>query len=577
MNLALYTKKLLLIFRFFIFLLFFGFCATNITAQTRIIYFKDKANSPFSLQRPQEFLTQKSISRRTKQNIAITQQDLPVNPAYLTSVSQAGARIIYPMRWLNACVAVCSDALWNNTLSKLPFVSNGQQISAATKIDDNNDNNNNNKDIAQANPNNILYPLYPQMNNIANGRIEGEESYGNSLTQVKMLGIDEMHKANFTGKGITIAVFDAGFPNVDTNKNSVYSKMTILGTYDFVASSPFVYGYSSHGANVLSVLAAYKPNEAIGTAFESSYYLFRTENDDRQLDDRIEECNWLAAAERADSLGVDIINSSLGYNYFKNPIYSYKQTDLNGKTALVSQAATIAAHKGMLVVSSAGNLFEPEWTKIKMPADADSIIAVGSVNAEGIWLTNSLQGNTTDNRVKPEVAAMGSGTVGVAFNGTTTTFSGTSFAAPLITGLAAGLWQANPQMTAMQIRQAILRAGSRFFSPNTQLGYGIPQYGRAMSILGIDNSTDEKLLQNYPNPLNYRTENLQLRFDSQFLEEKCQFILTDITGKEVFKTTFIISETITQIPLQSINISAGTYFLRLESKKIKATRKIVLQ
>jgi subtilisin family serine protease len=392
-----------------------------------------------------------------------------------------------------------------------------------------------------------------------------------------MLGIDQMHKANFTGKGMTIAVFDGGFTNVDINKTSVFPKMTILGTYNFVAMNNAVYGFSSHGANVLSVLAAYRPNEVIGAAFEASYYLFITENDDRLLDDRIEEFNWLAAAERADSLGVDIINSSLGYNYFKNPIYNYKMTDLNGKTSVISQAASNAAAVGMLVVSSAGNIFEPEWTKIKMPADADSILAVGSVDAQANWVSSSLLGNTTDNRVKPDIATMGSNVAGISTSGFATVFNGTSYASPLAAGLAAGLWQANPKLTAMQLLNAIRRSSSQYFSPNEKLGYGIPNYTQAMNIAGVEKEIlDTQNFTIFPNPINSKDGVLTLSFDEKLLQEDCIIYITDSSGKKIFATNSIITQKNMFFTLQNLAISQGVYLLSIEGKKFKALRKLIV-
>lgn len=540
------------------------FCNFFATAQTRVIYFKDKANTSFSVQRPQEFVSQKSIERRAKQGISFTIKDLPVNTTYLTALRQAGVQVRYSSKWFNACVAVCDENTWN-TVKQLPFIKSGQQISEATKIE---------------NP--ILdkqesKQLFPDPNTTNSGRGEGEENYGTSLTQVKMIGIDEMHKANFTGKGMTIAVFDGGFTNVDVNKQGTYSKMTILGTYSFVHMNPYVYAYSSHGANVLSVLAAYRPAEVIGAAFEASYYLFITENDDRLLDDRIEEFNWLAAAERADSLGVDIINSSLGYNYFKNSIYNYKQSDLNGKTSVISQAATLAASSGMLVVSSAGNIFEPEWTKIKMPADADSILAVGSVDAQANWVASSLLGNTTDGRVKPDVSTMGNNVAGISTSGFLSLFNGTSYASPLAAGLAAGLWQANPKMTAMQLLNAIRRSANQYFAPNEKLGYGIPNYTKAMNVLG---TTKEELTEQnfmvFPNPMNSKDGILTLSFDEKLLQEVCNLTILDNSGKQVFSNELTISQKNMIYSLQNSHFSQGVYILRIEGKKFKATRKLIV-
>ena len=548
----------------FTFLFTLLFCNFFAISQTRIIYFKDKANTSFSVQRPQDFVSQKSIERRAKQGISFTIKDLPVNTTYLTALRQAGVQVRYSSKWFNACVAVCDENTWN-TVKQLSFIKSGQQISEATKIE---------------NP--ILdkqesKQLFPDPNTTNSGRGEGEENYGTSLTQVKMIGIDEMHKANFTGKGMTIAVFDGGFTNVDVNKQGTYSKMTILGTYSFVHMNPYVYAYSTHGANVLSVLASYRPAEVIGAAFEASYYLFITENDDRLLDDRIEEFNWLAAAERADSLGVDIINSSLGYNYFKNSIYNYKQSDLNGKTSVISQAATLAAASGMLVVSSAGNIFEPEWTKIKMPADADSILAVGSVDAQANWVASSLLGNTTDGRVKPDVSTMGNNVAGISTSGFLSLFNGTSYASPLAAGLAAGLWQANPKMTAMQLLNAIRRSANQYFAPNEKLGYGIPNYTKAMNVLG---TTKEELTEQnfmvFPNPMNSKDGILTLSFDEKLLQEACTLTILDNSGKQVFSNELTISQKNMIYSLQNSHLSQGVYILRVEGKKFKAIRKLIV-
>ena len=545
-------------FSLFTFFLIFTFVAV---AQTRVIYFTDKANTPFSLQKPQEFLTQKAITRRTKQGISLTTKDLPVNPTYLTSLRQAGVKISYSSKWFNACVVVCDETTWN-VVKQLPFVKGGQLVSMAKKHED---------DLLKEEQH-TLQPITLQ-----HGRSEGDENYGASSTQVKMLGIDEMHKANFTGKGITIAVFDGGFTNIDQQKQSIYSKMTVLGGYDFVRSNSFVYGYSSHGTRVLSVLAAYKPSEVIGAAFEASYYLFITENDAGLLDDRAEEFNWVAAAERADSLGVDIISSSLGYNYFNRASDTYTLNDLNGKTSIISQAATLAAARGMVVVSSAGNLFEPAWTKIKMPADADSILAVGSVDAQSNWVSSSLLGNTVDGRVKPDVAAMGGNAVGISTDGTLTSLNGTSFAAPLVAGLAAGLWQANPNWTAMQLVQLIRKSGHHYYAPNEKLGYGIPSYSKAMNIAGTDKEVlTEQNFFFFPNPMNSKDGLLTLAFDEKLLQENCTIRILDTTGKEIFNTSLTISQKNSILSLQNVRISQGMYLLYVEGKKFKATRKLVV-
>jgi serine protease AprX len=534
----------------------------NTAAQTpRLIEFIDKSNSPFSLQRPQEFLSEKAINRRNRQKISLTTKDLPVNPAYLAAIQQAGGVVRYPLKWSNSCVVICNEAVFN-TIRQLSFVKSAKQLSETLR--------------GEEAPKLFEYQALKSTENLQNtGRTE--ENYGISQKQIAMLGIDDMHNAGYTGKGMTIAVFDSGFPNVDVNKLSSYSRMNILGTHNYVYSNNLVYGYdpAGHGTNVLSLMAAYRPQELIGGAFEASYYLFITEDVRGNLDDPIEETNWAAAAERADSLGVDIINSSLGYNYFNNSTFNYKQTDLNGKTSIISRAAATAAATGMIVVSSAGNLFEREWTKIKMPADADSILAVGAVNSESTWIATSLQGNTTDGRVKPDVAALGSGVVYAASFGVTTG-SGTSYAAPLVAGLVAGLWQANPTKTNIEIMDMVRKSASKYATPDTQVGYGIPNYKKAMMIVSSDEQLfEEQAITLFPNPT--PEDKFYLQFDDKYLLTTCEITLTDLSGKVIWANQVVVSQTKMPILLPKNSLSNGVYLVQIKSKKFNVVKKLVVE
>jgi serine protease AprX len=551
--------------KFFIYASFISFLLClhqNTAAQTpRLIEFADKNNSPFSLQRPQEFLSEKAINRRNKQKISLTTKDLPVNPAYLDAIRQAGGQVRYPLKWSNSCVVICNDAVFN-TIRQLSFVKSAKQLSETLRNEEA--------------PKLFEYQALKSTENPQNaGRTE--ENYGISQRQIAMLGINDMHDAGYTGKGMTIAVFDSGFPNVDVNKLSSYSRMNILGTYNYVYSNNLVYGYdpAGHGTNVLSLIAAYRPQELIGGAFEASYYLFITEDVRGNLDDPIEETNWAAAAERADSLGVDIINSSLGYNYFNNSAFNYKQTDLNGKTSIISRAAATAAATGMIVVSSAGNLFEREWTKIKMPADADSILAVGAVNSESTWIATSLQGNTTDGRVKPDVAALGSGVVYAASFGVTTG-SGTSYAAPLVAGLVAGLWQANPTKTNLEIMDMVRKSASKYAMPDTQVGYGIPNYKKAMMIVSSDEQLfEEQAITLFPNPT--AADKFYLQFDEKYLLSTCEITLTDLSGKIIWTHQLAVSQTKMPILLPKNSLSNGVYLVQIKSKKFNVVKKLVVE
>jgi subtilisin family serine protease len=274
--------------------------------------------------------------------------------------------------------------------------------------------------------------------------------YGLSTNQVSMIGADIMHQQGFTGKGMSIAVFDSGFRNAHLLPafRHVFTSNRILATYDFVNKEESVYEDDEHGLRVFSAMAAYVPGQIIGTAYEAEYLLFRTE--DASSEFRIEEINWLLAAEYADSAGVDVINSSLGYNYFSNPGMNYSRADMDGNTALVTRAADMAAATGMLVVVSAGNEGDDPWQTVAAPADADSVLSVGAVDRDGLYATFSSRGPTADGRIKPEVVAQGRGTVLSAASGNTVSSNGTSYSSPVLAGMATGFWQAYPHLTNME-------------------------------------------------------------------------------------------------------------------------------
>ncbi|SFF50536.1 S8 family serine peptidase [Thermoflexibacter ruber] len=531
-------------------------------AQTRtyLVQFTDKNNSTFSVNRPQEFLSQRAIDRRRKQNIPILERDLPVNQTYIEQVRQAGAKVLYPTRWMNGIVIEADQATLDR-VNRLSFVRNNNAMRLT------------------------LRPEYPDLfvadaeikenNNSLISNARTEENYGNSLRQSQMIGIDAMHQDGFRGEGIVIAVIDDGFQGVNTNP--LFRQMNILGTYNFVRNTPDVYNVSvTHGARVLSTLAAYQDGGLIGTAHKASYYLFVTEIDSRE--DRSEEAFWLVAAERADSLGVDIISTSLGYTTFDDPTLNYTPNDLDGKTALVSQAAAIAVRTGMIVVKSAGNNGLRAWQKVSFPGDVDSVLTVGAVDANGTYFSQSGRGRTADGRIKPDVVAMGVNTVVALPNGNLSTSSGTSFAAPLVAGLAAGLWQANPSFTNMQIVNIIRRSGNRFNNPSDSLGYGIPNYTRAKILTSTEQSFDkEALVEVYPNPLTSNILKLKVRFTENQLNRSFQIRIFDALGRLCWDTSLQRTQQSSdtyELDISKANLSNGSYFLHIAGERINKTLKI---
>lgn len=436
-----------------------------------IVYLKDKGSNQHLLSEPQKFLSTRSVLRKQAHNIPIDATDLPVCHQYIATVSDllgTEGRILQKSKWLNALFVSTTEEKTAQLL-QLPFVEG----------------------------------IKPYMPKISVSARTQSVNHGLSKPQIEMLKGHFLHNQGFLGQGILIAVFDGGFFN--TNNASVFDSLNqsgrLLFTYNFNNNTSNIYFPGSHGTAVLGVLASYIPGQMVGTAPKADYVLLQTEFEPTET--RQEEYNWLAGAEVSDSLGVDIINSSLGYSTFDNPADNYTVAQLDGQTAIVTQAALWAARKGMLVVNSAGNEGNTGWQKILFPADADSIIAVGGVNSAGQRVSFSSMGPTADQRIKPDVAAQAFQVFTINSSGNATTANGTSFSAPLISGLAACLWQMYPDKSFFDIRNAILQSGHQASSPDTLLGYGIPDFQLAAQLL-LSQTEAEKARDDFsisPNPV----------------------------------------------------------------------------
>ena len=432
------------------------------TTQPRyLVLFKDKANSPFRLDRPQDYLSPRALSRRTRQRIAVTTQDLPVNPDYLNRITQTGAKVIYPTRWFNGALVEASDSSLT-LIRALPFferLDRERPITTPTT-----------RGIGR------LGAVHRKLSLLADSL-----NYGRMTNQLELLGIPSWHRRGFTGEGVHIAVFDAGFPNLPqlTYLTHLIEDERIVDTYDFIRRDGNVFGNHFHGINVLSTIAALRQEgsttDLVGAAYGATFSLYRTENELSETP--MEEVAWLVAAERADSVGVDIINCSLGYyEGFDNPSDDYAYGDTDGKTTIISRAARFAARKGILVVNAAGNEGAGAWRFVTPPADVDSVLSVGATDAFRARAAFSSIGPTVDGRRKPDLAAIGQGTAIGNHQGTggVSTGNGTSFAAPQIAGFAALVWQRYPQLTAQQVADTLKRAGHQAANPDNFLGFGVP-------------------------------------------------------------------------------------------------------
>jgi serine protease AprX len=520
----------------------FIFSSMCISAQKKFfVYLKDKNNSEFKITDPSKFLSARSIKRRTDQSISVINRDLPVNKTYVNQLKSTGAKILYTSKWMNAVLLETTDSVLVN-IKKLNFVSSIEG----------------NKDIRGA-------------KNGANGRVKSKfeitenYDYGNSLSQIQQLGADIMHKKGFTGKNIMIGVFDSGFLNANTLDvfKTLFDEKRVINTFDFVDNETNVYNDDGHGTNVLGCIVGRADGKLIGTAPDAQVVLYRTE--EVANESKLEEINWLLACERADSIGVDVINSSLGYNAFDDPTQDYKYADLTGDKTICAKAADWAVSTGIVVVVSAGNEGNKPWKYIATPADADSVIAVGAVDATGAYAAFSSVGPNAKNSIKPELAARGSNTYLASVINTFGAGSGTSFSSPLMAGFVASFKQAYPKLTAMKIRDILLKSGSQYAVPDNKLGYGIPNFEKAVEviegpkqiILGNEPFNDRIVV--FPNPIKDFAK-LSLEIDGKpIMIVDSDFEIYNLIGKK----------------MDSKKIESGLYILKIKLNNRVFTSKVI--
>jgi len=430
------------------------------------VSFTDKAGTPFSLDYPEDFLSQRALERRERQNIAVDSLDLPVSAQYIEQVLGLDAELVHSSKWLNGITVRTEKDSFPEKALQLDFVREVELTK--TTINE------------KSAVNKFLDPFAP-------GQLLEIDTtlYGMSVCQISQINGQFLHNQNYKGQNMQIAVLDAGFYKADEYPafDSLWHDGRVLGTRDFVHPGSDVYKNNYHGMSVLSIMAGNKHGQLIGTAPKSSYWLIRTEDINSEF--LIEEDNWVAGAEFADSVGVDIINSSLGYFIFDDSTMNHTYSDMDGHTTRVTMGANIAASRGILVFASAGNEGNKNngWKYIIAPSDGDSVIGVGAVNKEGVAASFTSYGPASDNEVKPNITAMGWNTVVQKSNGTFGTGNGTSYSSPVMAGIAACLWQANPNATASQIKLAIEKSAHLYTNPDSLLGFGIPDMMVADRIL----------------------------------------------------------------------------------------------
>lgn len=419
---------------------------------------KDKHGTPFTLEKPRAYLSEKALARRRRQHIAVDSTDLPVNPAYIKAIRKKGVDVVSKSKWNNTVLVRGTDFRLLNSLDTLPCVAGNVLVWASPDS------------INRPSSRLKYHTEFNSWDTISHNR------YGVTLEQVEMLGGVRMHEHGFRGRGMTIAVLDGGFMNADLIPSLKYAH--VAGWRDFVVpASTTVFKEMDHGTKVLSTMAVDVPNIFVGTAPDATYWLLRCE--DNLTESLAEEDYWAAAAEFADSVGVDIISSSLGFHAFDNAHDNYDYRQLDGHTAMISRTASMLAGKGIVLVNSAGNDGMAAWKKINVPADATDIITVGAVTPERRNAAFCSVGPTADGRVKPDVMALGSPASVITGRGTIIKDVGTSFSTPLVAGMVACLWQALPGKTAKDIIRLVIESGDNHATPDNIYGYGIPDFWKA--------------------------------------------------------------------------------------------------
>ncbi|MDI1321302.1 MAG: S8 family serine peptidase [Algoriphagus sp.] len=536
----------------------------SVSAQDRYaVYFKYKPQTTFSLTKPQEFLTQKAIDRRTREGIQADSTDLPVSKKYVDAVKVKADYLLYESKWLNAAVLVTTQAKANE-IKALPFVAKVELVGIGY-LDNPNLRLNNRTNAPKE-------PKKRKEEQVSSRDLQlNENTYD---FQNQLIGIPEMHEEGFRGKGITIAVFDAGFPGANTASPLLHlqTNKQIVSTRDFVRPwNTDVYTDNQHGTNVLSLIASNEPGKMLSGAPDANYILVMTEEVATEY--WVEEYNWVRGAEYSDSLGVDIISSSVGYWDFDDPTMNYTVADLNGEKTTITKGATFAAKKGILVVNSAGN-YGAGVSSLVAPADAKGILAIGSVNKDLTVSGFSSRGPTGDGRIKPDLAAMGNGTALIRSNGTVGFSNGTSFSAPQISALAAGLWEGRPEWTKDQLILNLLRSGSQADKPDNLIGYGIPNffdayYGEILSVEGTPESISWKV---YPNPI--ATEELSIHFGSGLTAE---FTLIDKSGKIVQEVGLIRNSVKEPFRISLQSVRPGFYIVQMVDGQLIKRAKLFRQ
>ena len=519
------------------------------------VQFTDKNNTPYSIERPEEFLSERSILRREKYGVALDEKDIPVNPSYIEAVKNAGATILHPSKWLNGVTIETYDTSVLKTIENLPFVKKTRAL--------------------QDEPLKQMLKQESLLREINVESVVGVEAfrgyYGSAATQIELLNGVSLHEMGYRGEGIWIGICDSGYEGVDVHDafQNMRDENRLLGTRDFVYKNGIVYSDDHHGTACLGLMAADMPNVYVGTAPKASYFLCRTENVNSE--NVIEEYNWVSAAEYMDSLGIDIISTSLGYIGFDDPDVSHDYSDFDGETCVITIGAEIASSRGVLCVAAAGNEGDTKFPYVGAPGDGRNVLTVGGVKADGEKTGFSSIGPTYDGRIKPDVMAFAYAVTVASPGNNFYEGNGTSFAAPSVAGMIACYWQAKKDFSERKIREAVIKSANNFLTPNNEYGYGIPDFGRALGMLNLEDCDifDEKsLFSLFPNPSSGVVE---LKLNNH---EKVTVLVYDMMGKMLYNSDNH-NDGVMGVNAFLSDLKGGTYFINVIGEETNRISKLI--
>jgi hypothetical protein len=547
---------------FFIRLAFFLlFLSGDLLAQVApgiyLVEFRDKAQNGFQLSRPSEFLSARALDRRERQGIAIDSSDLPVTELYLDSLKRMGFEVLCTSRWLNSAIVVPGDELLIDQLDNISFIKYRGKSAKSRRV----------RDTEPKLEQKLWYET----------KSFDTLDYGVAWNQIHFHQGEYLHELGYRGEGMQIAVIDAGFNLANTLPSllPLWNQERIIAVRDFADPGNNLYAGHSHGTFVLSIMAGNDPLSYLGTAPDASYYLLRSEQSATEY--LIEEDFWIAAAEFADSAGADLINTSLGYTLFDDHSQDHSYADMNGSSR-ISRAADMAFNKGMMVIVSAGNEGNKTWRYLSAPSDAVNAICVGASDYLGNMAGFSSRGPASDGRIKPDLISVGWNTWVQNTSGGYAYGSGTSFSAPVITGLTACLWQANPTLTNRQLRSCILESCNNYNSPDTISGYGIPDYKKAHQIAGslIQWPVEKKdSISLGPNPF---TDRIELSWYDES-SVRIEISLYSLSGNCLIKRESKLNPgPVRNLQLEGLDyLPSGIYLLQMDTGIKKVRLKVVKQ